>query len=275
MPGSERNEAMQVLVDGLGIPESLRWHDGRLWFCDWGAAEIWSLGIDGDRRLEARVATTLPLSIDWLPDGRLLAVSGREGLLLRRQPNDELVTHGDLRSIDPLFNELVVDARGSAYVNGASLAVVTVDGAVRKEAGDLAFGNGMAITDDGGTLIVAESHGHRLTAFDIGTDGRLSGRRVWADLGDAAPDGICLDAEGACWYADVPNQRCVRVREGGKVLDVIEADRGCFSCMLGGDDGRTLYVGAAEWFGMDRIAETAGTGQILSARVVVPHAGRP
>src|SRR4051794_9743719 len=264
---------LDVLVDGLGIPESLRWHDRRLWFCDWGAAEIWSLGGDGQRRLEARVPTTLPMSIDWLPDGRLLVVSGQEGLLLRREPNGELVTHGDLRSIDPLFNELVVDARGDAYVNAASLALVTHDGVVRSEAGDLAFGNGMAITDDGATLLVAESHGHRLTAFDIGADGGLSGRRVWADLGEAAPDGICLDADGACWYADVPHRRCVRVREGGEVLEVIEADRGCYSCMLGGDDGRTLYIGTAEWFGMDRIADTAGTGRILAARVTVPHAG--
>ncbi|HXI46312.1 MAG TPA: SMP-30/gluconolactonase/LRE family protein, partial [Candidatus Acidoferrales bacterium] len=112
-------------------------------------------------------------------------------------------------------------------------------------------------------------------AFDIGPDGGLSGRRVWADLGDAAPDGICLDAEGACWYADVPHRRCVRVREGGEVLEVLEVDRGCFSCILGGEDGRTLYVGAAEWFGMDRIAATAGTGRVLAARVAVPHAGRP
>jgi sugar lactone lactonase YvrE len=266
---------MDVLVDGLGIPESLRWHEGRLWFCDWGAAEIRSLGVDGRNQLEAKVQTSLPISIDWLPDGRLLVVSGREAQLLRREPNGELVTHGDLRSIDPLFNELVVDPRGNAYVNGASLALVTLDGAVRREAGDLAFGNGMAITDDGMTLIVAESHGHRLSAFDIETDGGLSSRRVWADLGDAAPDGICLDAEGACWYADVPHGRCVRVREGGEVLEVIETDRGCFSCMLGGADGRTLYVGAAQWFGMDRIAETAGTGRILAARVTVPHAGRP
>jgi sugar lactone lactonase YvrE len=133
----------------------------------------------------------------------------------------------------------------------------------------------MAITPDGSTLIVAESHGHRLTAFDIGPDGGLSGRRVWADLGDAAPDGICLDAEAACWYADVPHRRCVRVREGGEVLDVLEADRGCFACMLGGEDGRTLFVGAAEWFGMDRIADIAGTGRILASRVAVPHAGRP
>jgi sugar lactone lactonase YvrE len=266
---------MDVLLDGLGIPESLRWHDGRLWFCDWGVAEIRTLGPDGQSRLEVGVPTSLPISIDWLPDGRLLVVSGREGLLLRRDPAGRLETHGDLRAIEPLFNELVVDARGNAYVNGASLALVTLDGRVRREASDLAFGNGMAITPDGSTLIVAESHGRRLTAFDIGADGGLSGRRVWADLGDAAPDGICLDADGACWYADVPNRRCVRVREGGEVLEAIEADRGCFSCMLGGDDGRTLFVGAAEWSGMDRIADIVGTGRILAARVAVPHAGRP
>jgi sugar lactone lactonase YvrE len=266
---------MDVLLEGLGIPESLRWHGGRLWFCDWGAAEVRTLASVGASRLEVSVPTSLPISIDWLPDGRLLVVAGREGRLLRREPDGELATHGDLRSIDPLFNELVVDARGIAYVNGASVASVTPDGAVRREAGDLAFGNGMAITADGSTLIVAESHGHRLTAFDIAPDGSLAGRRLWANLGDAAPDGICLDAEGACWYADVPHRRCVRVREGGEVLEVIEADRGCFSCMLGGDDGRTLYVGAASWFGMDRIAETAGTGQILAVRVGVPHSGRP
>ena len=266
---------MDVVLDGLGIPESPRWHDGRLWFCDWGAAEVRTLGGDGQSRLEVRVPTSLPISIDWLPDGRLLVVSGREGLLLRREATGELVTHGDLRAVDPLFNELVVDAHGNAYVNGASLALVTPDGAVHREAADLAFGNGMAITADGATLIVAESHGHRLTAFDIGPEGHLSGRRVWADLAEAAPDGICLDAEGACWYADVPHRRCVRVREGGEVLEVLEVDRGCFSCMLGGEDGRTLYVGAAEWFGMDRIAATAGTGRVLAARVAVPHAGRP
>jgi sugar lactone lactonase YvrE len=266
---------MDILLDGLGIPESPRWHDGRLWFCDWGPAEVRTLGSDGQSRLEARVPAGLPISIDWLPDGHLLVVSGREGLLLRREANGELVTHAELRSIDPLFNELVVDARGNAYVNGASVALVTTDGAVRREASDLAFGNGMAITADGSTLIVAESHGHRLTAFDIAPDGGLSGRRVWADLGDAAPDGICLDAEGACWYADVPHRRCVRVREGGEVLETIGADRGCFACMLGGDDGRTLFIGAAEWFGMDRIAEAVGTGRILATRVAVPHAGRP
>lgn len=266
---------MDVLLTGFGIPESPRWHAGRLWFCDWGAAKVRSLGPGGDSRLELDVPGSLPFSIDWLPDGRLLLVSGPERLLLRREPSGALVTHADLRALGAVFNELVVDARGNAYVNGANLALVTPAGDARQVADDLAFGNGMAITPDGSMLIVAESHRQRLTAFDIQPDGGLSGRRTWADLGDAPPDGICLDAEGACWYADVPHRRCVRVREGGEVLDMIEADRGCFACMLGGDDGRTLYVTAAAWQGMDRIPEIAGTGQIEVTRVAVPHAGRP
>jgi sugar lactone lactonase YvrE len=266
---------MEILLTGFGILESPRWHNGRLWFCEWGAAEIRTLGIGGGSELVLRVPTTIPFSIDWLPDGRLLVVSGQEGRLLRLESDGRLVTHADLRGIDAVFNELVVDARGNAYANGATLALVTPDGTACLVAGELAFGNGMAITRDGATLIVAESHGHRLTAFDIEADGSLSGRRVWADLGDAAPDGICLDAEGSAWYADVPHRRCVRVREGGEVLEVVEADRGCFACMLGGEDGRTLYVMTAEWQGMDRIAETAGTGQVQAVRVEVPHAGRP
>jgi sugar lactone lactonase YvrE len=267
--------AMEVLLTGFGIPESPRWRDGRLWFCDWGRAEVRSLGPGGNSRLELSVPTSLPFSIDWLPDGRLLVVSGPEGLLLRREPDGTLVTHADLRALGAVFNELVVDARGNAYVNGAGLVLATADGTARLVAEGLAFGNGMAITPDGSTLIVAESHGQRLTAFDIEPDGGLSGRRIWADLGDAPPDGICLDAEGACWYADVPHRRCVRVREGGEVLETIDADRGCFACMLGGDDGRTLYVTTAEWRGMDRIPEIAGTGRVQAARVEVPHAGRP
>ncbi len=266
---------MDTLLSGFGIPESPRWHDGRLWFCDWGSAEVRSLGPDGESRLELRVPTSLPFSIDWLPDGRLLVVSGPEARLLRREPDGELVTHADLRPFGDVFNELVVDARGNAYVNGATLVVVSPAGEARLVADELAFGNGMAITADESTLIVAELHAQRLTAFDIASDGGLSGRRVWADLDDAPPDGICLDAEGACWYADVPHRRCVRVREGGEVLETIEADRGCFACMLGGDDGRTLHVTTAEWRGMDRIPEIAGTGQVAAVRVAIPHAGRP
>ena len=146
----------------------------------------------------------------------------------------------------------------------------------RTVAEDIHFGNGMAITADDSTLIVAESHAARLTAFSIGADGSLSNRRVWADLGEgAAPDGICLDGDGAVWYADVPNKHCVRVAEGGEVLDVVQADRGCFACMLGGANGSTLFIAAAEWAGGAGMASPEKTGQLLAAQAPAPHAGRP
>ena len=146
---------------------------------------------------------------------------------------------------------------------------------MREVAGDVAFPNGVAVTPDGGTLILAESYGRRLTAWDIAVDGGLSGRRVWADLGDGVPVGICLDREGAVWYADVPSKRCVRVREGGEVLDVVELDRGCFACMLGGPDGTTLFVVAAEWRGPTDIAAEAGTGVVVAVEAPAARAGFP
>jgi sugar lactone lactonase YvrE len=221
------------------------------------------------------VPTTIPYSIDWLPDGRLLAVSGQESLLLRREPDGSLVTHADLGGLGRPFNEIVVDGRGNAYVNGGVVALVTPDGRARTVARDIAFGNGMAVTLDNSTLIVAESHGNQITAFDIEADGSLSGRRVWAALDGGYPDGICLDAEGALWYADVPNRHCVRIREGGEVLQTVDVDRGCFACMLGGPDGRTLYVMAAEWRGMDHMFDGDRTGQVLAVEAPAPHAGRP
>jgi sugar lactone lactonase YvrE len=275
----------EVLLTGLAFGESPRWHDDRLWFANWGSREIRTIDVDGRGEIVGHVPADLPCSLDWLPDGRLLVVSGPEARLLVQEPDRSLVTHADLSGVGEIFNEIVVDARGNVYVNGGSsdfsqpgvVAVVTPGGSVREVAGDIAFGNGMAITEDGSTLIVAESWGHRLTAFDIGEDGGLGGRRVWADLGEGTPDGICLDAEGAVWYADVPNRNCVRVREGGEVLDRVEVDRGCFACMLGGPDRRTLFVLAAEFSGfetMDADLE-ARTGQVLTTTVEVPGAGRP
>jgi len=142
-------------------------------------------------------------------------------------------------------------------------------------ADNIAFGNGMAITPDGSTLIVAESWARRLNAFDIAANGGLSNRRIWAYTGDGPPDGICMDGEGAVWYADVPNKRCVRVREGGEVLQTVDLDRGGFACMLGGPDGRTLFMLAAEWRGMENIDETARTGQVLVAEAPAPGVGWP
>ena len=268
----------QVLLSGLGIGESPRWHQGRLWFCNWGMQEVIAVDLDGHREVMARVPTSIPFCIDWLPDGRLLIVSGQERLLLRMEPDRSLVTHADLNGLTPgAFNEIVVDGRGNIYVNGGDIvALVRPDGgAVRKVADSIAFPNGMAVMPDNRTLIVAESHGKRLTAFEIALDGSLVNRRVWANLGDGCPDGICIDVDGAVWYGDVPNKLCVRVREGGDVLAAIHLDRGCFACTLGGADGRTLFMMAAEWHGFPRMAESFGTGQILAVDVPAPGVGWP
>ena len=278
----------KILMTGIAFGESPRWHEDRLWFADWGAEELIAVDLDGRSEVVLRVPS-FPFSIDWLPDGRLLVVSARDRLLLRREPDGSLVTHADLSVVaDRGFNELVVDGRGTAYVNSVGfdlaageefapgiVALVAPDGAARQVADGLAFPNGMAVTPDNATLIVAESYGRRLTAFDIGADGSLSNRRVWAELGDGVPDGICLDAEGAVWYADVPNKRCVRVREGGAVLQTIDLDRGCFACMLGGADRRTLFLVAREWRGLGGTTDEARTGQILTVEAPAPAAGWP
>ena len=271
---------IQILLTGLAMGESPRWRDDHLWFSDWGAQEIVAVDVDGNAELVVRVPFSLPFCIDWLPDGRLLIVSGQEGLLVRREPDGSLITHADLRSLsDKFWNEIVVDGRGDVYINGGPgiIALVTPDCSVRQVADGIAFPNGMAVTPDNRTLIIAESHGKRLTAFDIASDGSLSNRHVWADLGDGAPDGICLDAENAIWYADVPNKRCVRVREGGEVLQTINLDRGCFACMLGGPDKKTLFMIATEWRGMNKIPEVARarTGQVLTIDAPATGVGWP
>ena len=287
MPGKARSvPAVRVLLTGLAMGESPRWHQGRLWFADWGAQETVALDPRGKSEVVLRVPFGLPFSIDWLPDGRLLVISGREGLLMRQEADKTLAVHADLRGVSGLWNEIVVDGRGNAYVNGGSqvmtgglgiIVLVAANGSVRKVADGILFPNGMAVTPDNSTLIIAESYGKRLTAFDIARDGSLSNRRVWADLAGGVPDGICIDAENAVWYADVPNQCCVRVREGGKVLQKIQVDRGCFACMLGGSDKKTLFIIAAEWQGMDKMAEVAKarTGQVLTVKAPARHAGWP
>lgn len=272
---------IQTLLTGLAFGESPRWHEGRLWFSNWGAQEIVAVDLAGESEVITHVPTTLPFCIDWLPDGRLLVVSGREGLLLRQEVQGELVRHADLSALAGTWNEIVVDGRGNIYVNGGDfgapgvIALVTPDGLVRQVAEKIAFPNGMAITPDNATLIIAESFANRLSAFDIADDGSLARRRVWAELPGGAPDGICLDAENAVWYADVPNRCCVRVREGGEVLQRFELDRGCFACMLGGPNKQTLFMLAAEWHGFEKMMDQARTGQVFTAEVAIPGAGWP
>jgi sugar lactone lactonase YvrE len=271
----------QVVLEGLGFPESTRWRDGRIWLCNWGFGEVLAVTPDGRREVVTQLApNTLPFSIDWLPDGRLLVIDGPRRSLLRREPDATLTTVGDLTGYGPApFNELVVDSAGNAYVNGGTGSVVLVrrDGTVRTVADGLLWPNGMALVDHGRTLVVADSHANQLLAFAVAVDATLSDQRVWADL-EHAPDGICADAEGAIWVASVPGRHCVRVQEGGDVLATIAVDRGCFACMLGGEDGRTLFIAAAEWRGMEA-AMTEGpgvTGQLLAVPgQPAAHAGRP
>jgi sugar lactone lactonase YvrE len=279
---------VQIAMTGIVFGEQPRWHEDRLWFSDWGKGEVIALDLDGNSEVILG-GLSFPLCVDWLPDGRMLVVSAREGLLLRREADGSLITHADLKGLSriPPTNELVVDGRGNAYVNGGGfdmmagedfapgiVALVTSDGTTRQVADGLAFPNGMLVTPDY-TLIVAESYAKRLTAFDIAADGSLSNRRVWADLGDGVPDGICLDDEDAVWYGDVPNRRCVRVREGGEVLETIELDRGCFACALGGPDRRTLFMIATEWNGPANMFEGPPTGQVLTVQAPAPAAGWP
>jgi sugar lactone lactonase YvrE len=278
---------VQQLLDGLSFGESLRWHRDRLWLADWGAQQVMAVDGDGRPEVAARVDfPAFPMCIDWLPDGRLLIVAARDGRLLRQEQDGTLAVHADLSGLalrGHPWNEIVVDGRGNAYLNNqgfdfpggefapGKIALLKPDGSAQLVADGLAFPNGMAVTPDNSTLIVAESYGQKLTAFQIAADGSLSRPRVWADLGDGVPDGICIDAEGAIWYADVPNKQCVRVREGGQVLQVIQLDRGCFSCALGGADRSTLFMVATQWLGTERMADEAPTGQLLAARA--PSAG--
>jgi sugar lactone lactonase YvrE len=281
----------QVLMSGIAFGESPRWHDGRLWFSDWAAHEIIAVDPEGASEVMLRVSfPSIPMCIDWLPDGRgPLVLSPSDGLLLRREPDGSLVTHADASALSEFdWNEIVVDGRGNIYINGAGfnlmageefapgiVALVTPGGVARQVADGIAFPNGMVVTADNSTLIVADSYGKRLTAFDIAADGGLSNRRIWADLGEGIPDGICLDAEGAVWYADVPNKACVRVREGGEELQRIDLDRGCFACMLGGADNRTLFMIATEWRGPEHMTDGSRTGQVLTIRAPAPGAGWP
>ena len=278
----------KVLLSGLGIPESPRWHEDRLWFCNWIDRQVVAVGLDGTTDVFPARDQGQPMgySIDWLPDGRLLMTGDK---LRRQEPDGSMVTLAEQKA-----NEIVVDGRGNVYINGADfnfaggeapkpgyIKLVTPGGELRQVADDIQFPNGMVITPDNRTLIISESFAGRLTAFDIGADGGLSGRRVFAE--GLGPDGICLDAEGAVWVSTGGNS-VVRVAEGGEVLDRVELseDRAPFALMLGGPDRRTLFILTAEWRQADGITENLGrlangprTGSILALPVPVPGAGRP
>jgi sugar lactone lactonase YvrE len=274
----------EVLMAGVIFGESPRWHDGRVWFSDWGANQVIALDPDGSHEVVVSVPS-FPMCIDFLPDGRLLVVDSAQRRLLRREHDGSLVEHADLSGIsEKPWNDIVVDDRGNAYVNTigfhfpggefapGSVVRVTPESDVDLVADGLAFPNGMAITPDNATLIVAESYANRLTAYDIATDGHLENRRVWAETPEDHPDGICMDVDGAVWYADVGNHRCVRVLEGGEVLATVDLDRGAFSCTLSRGDNPQLFVVGQNWGGPD---SPQPSGQVVAFPAPAQGAGRP
>lgn len=273
-----------MILDSLAYVESPRWHDGRLWFAHWGTDEIVAVDLDGRSEVMAHGPRGLGWCIDWLPDGTLLCTGSG---LMRLEADGRLVPHADLSAFAGDWNEVIVDGRGNAYVNGGMfgsqdapagvIALVTPEGEARQVADGLAFPNGMAITPDNRTLIVAESWADRLTAYDIADDASLSGRRSWADTAGLHPDGICVDADGAVWFADVASKRCVRIREGGEILGRVELDRGAFACMLGGHDRRTLFMVVAEWGGFEQVPELLAkrTGRVIAVEAPAPGVGWP
>ena len=287
----------RMLTGGIYFGEGPRWHDGRLWFSDFYAHAVKSVSLAGDLRTEFEIDDR-PSGLGWQPDGTLLVVSMTKRQVLRRAPGGELAVHADLGHIATFHcNDMVVDAAGGAYVGNfgfdldaeiaargvpavladhptAKLAYVAPDGSARIAADDMHFPNGPVITPDGKTLILGETLGGVLTAFDIVGGGDLANRRVWARCGTRVPDGICLDADGAIWIANPIAPECVRIAEGGEVLEVIDTGQPCFACMLGGDDGKTLFMVVAD--SSDHEAAAASqTGKILVATVDSPRAGRP
>ena len=291
-----------TLVDGLSFTECPRWRDGRLYFSDRYTRRVLAVSLDGAVETYARTIG-LPAGIGFLPDGRLLIALMRDRKLVRREHDGSILEYADLAELAPgELNDMLVDDDGRAWVGnfgfdlfgGAPacstvLISVALDGSASIGAHDLAFPNGAVLTPDGRTLIIAETMANRLSAFTV-CDGSLTNRRTWAAFGNppastdverimkeanVAPDGICLDAEGAVWVADVLNRRLIRVAEGGAILDELNTNGLCaFACMLGGDDGRTLFACAAPTF--DEVeAQAHHRSSILMTRVAVPHAGLP
>lgn len=289
--------ATKVLAESIYFGEGPRWHEGRLWFSDFYAHAVKSVSLVGDVRTEFEIDDR-PSGLGWMPDGSMLIVSMTKRQVLRRTPDGVISLHADLGHIaDFHCNDMVVDAHGRAYVGNfgfnldaemaargvesviadhptARLACIAPDGAVSIAAEDMHFPNGPVITPDGKTLIVGETLGGALTAFDIAADGTLSNRRAWASTWPRVPDGICLDAAGAIWIANPIAPECVRIAEGGEVLEVIDTSLPCYACMLGGDDGRTLFMLTAETSDSEKAA-AAAKGKLLVATVDVGRAGRP
>jgi sugar lactone lactonase YvrE len=278
---------LTTLVTDLSFSEGPRWHNNKLYYSDFYRHVVEAVDLDGNIELIAEVPNQ-PSGLGWLPDGRLLIVSMRDRKVLRQEKDGSLSVHADLNDIATFdCNDMVVDAQGRAYVGNfgsnieagdlqptpAKLALVQTDGGVSCAAENLAFPNGAVITPDGSTLIIAETFGQALSCFDIDPDGSLSNRRIWAKLDPHFPDGICLDDKAGIWFADPVNNCVVRVEEGGAVTDKIETGRPAYACMLGGSDGRRLFILTADASG--KAASRSRTGKIETIDVEFAAAGLP
>jgi sugar lactone lactonase YvrE len=279
---------MRTIVDGLAFAEAPRWHDGALYISDMHGKRVLRIGDAGEVETVARLDDATS-GLGWLPDGRLLVVAMQSRKVMRREPDGTMAVHADLADIATFHaNDMIVAADGTAYVGNfgfsifplidprpAVLARVSPDGTVTAAAGDLWFPNGIALTDDGRTLVVAESGAFCLTAFTVHADGSLSDRRIWAALGAGnAPDGLCLDAEGAAWVAIPHHKRFVRVREGGEVVETIMVEDHALACVLGGPDRRTLYMAVSRELEPDKCLANP-SASVLAVEVDIPGAGRP
>jgi sugar lactone lactonase YvrE len=281
-----RESATTVLLDGLTFPEAPRWRAGKLWFSDFYGHRVICVGIDGRSETIVEVPQR-PSGLGWRPDGTLLIVSMLDRCLMRLDGGTlDLVADLSGLATGPC-NDMVVDSAGRAYVGNfgfdrhagepertACLARVDPDGTVTRAADDLSFPNGTVITPDGERLIIGETFTKRLTAFDIGADGALTNRRVFAQFDDCYPDGICLDAEGAVWVADARGNRVVRAFEGGRIERTISTGaQGAYACMLGGEDRRTLFICTCSGSGPAMASKREGRIELV--RVDVPGAGLP
>ncbi|MGD0192775.1 MAG: SMP-30/gluconolactonase/LRE family protein [Rhizomicrobium sp.] len=289
--------AAKVLADGIYFGEGPRWHDGRLWFSDFYASAVKSVSLNGDVRTELQLDDR-PSGLGWMPDGSMLVVSMTKRRVLRRSPQGDLKVHADLSGIATWHcNDMVVDAKGRAYVGNfgfdldadieargtesviashptAKLACVLPDGSAHVAVTDMHFPNGSVITPDGKTLIVGETLAGRLSAFSINADGSLVNAGVWATTWPRVPDGICLDAEGAIWIASPLTPECVRIKQGGEIQEIINTGDPCYACMLGGADGKTLFMLTAKT-SIGHVAAQSPQGRVLTATVDVAHAGLP
>ena len=312
MSASTASHAPTVLLDGLLFPEGPRWHEGRLWFSDIHAHRVMAVDLEGHPTVEAECFFR-PSGLGFLPGGGAIVVNMLERRVVRFDGGEQR-EYADLSGIaSAACNDMVVDAHGRAYVSSlgrrgppetprpgelrplaphvldyfveagvantpetSEIMRVDADGSVHLAADGVLSPNGMVITPDGDTLIVGETYANRLSAFDIAEDGTLSNHRIFAEVGQAMPDGICLDAEGAVWIASPYTYEFLRVREGGEIADRIALPEGklAVACMLGGDDRRTLFL-CTSIRPARQIVPGITRGFIETVPLEVPGAGRP